>query len=160
VLMAEKIQIIVPEAYPQMLNKSDAARAMLMLRAPETRAKAEAAARSCAAPMRAAILKYVSEMEQAGDDIAQIFAKVHEIRGFADTAGLFTTGRISKILCRYIDDMERIQRPMEPNLVMLHVAAIARAARAEEGDMATGEAVAAELAALVARRLEEAAGSR
>ena len=43
---------------------------------------------------------------------------------------------------------------------MLHVVAIARAARAEEGDTAAGEAVAAELAALVAQRLEEAADSR
>jgi hypothetical protein len=158
--MAEKVQIIVPEAYPQMLNKSDAARAMLVMCAPETRAKAEAAARSCAAPMRAAVLKYVSEMEEAGEDTAQIFDKVHEIRGFADTAGLFTTGRISKILCRYIDNMGHIQRPIETNLVMLHVVAIARAARAEEGDTAAGEAVAAELAALVAQRLEEAADSR
>jgi hypothetical protein len=38
----------------------------------------------------------------------------------------------------------------------LHVAAIARAARAEESDGEIGEMVASELAALVARRLSEA----
>ena len=38
----------------------------------------------------------------------------------------------------------------------LHVAAIARAARAEEDDVQMGEVVAAELDALVKRRLAEA----
>jgi hypothetical protein len=40
--------------------------------------------------------------------------------------------------------------------VTLHATAIARAARAEDDDVRTGEKVAAELAALVARRLAEA----
>jgi hypothetical protein len=79
--------------------------------------------------------------------------KVHEIRGFAETAGLVTTGRIADILCRYMDDMERVGKPLDSHIVTLHVAAIARAARAEDDDAAMGDVVAAELAALVARRL-------
>ena len=105
------------------------------------------------APMRAAILGYVAEMETAGAAMATVHEKVHEIRGFAETAGLVTTGRIADILCRYMDDMERAGKPLDSHIVTLHVAAIARAARAEDGDAAMGDAVAAELAALVSRRL-------
>ena len=45
---------------------------------------------------------------------------------------------------------------MDTAIVALHVAAIARAARAEDDDVKMGEMVAAELAALVARRLADA----
>jgi hypothetical protein len=111
---------------------------------------------ACVAPMRAAILQYVDEMEQVATDNAKVFAKVHEIRGFAETAGLVNTGRISDILCRYMDDMERIGKPVDSTIVALHVSAIARAARAEDEDVRMGDAVVHELAALVARRLAEA----
>jgi hypothetical protein len=85
----------------------------------------------------------------------RLFELAHEIRGFAETAGLVTTGRISEILCRYMDDMERIGKPLDATIVTLHVAAIARAARAEDDSVRNGQAVASELAALVARRLSE-----
>jgi hypothetical protein len=45
---------------------------------------------------------------------------------------------------------------MDTTLVALNVSAIGRAARAEGNDVAMGDAVAAELAALVARRLADA----
>jgi hypothetical protein len=106
--------------------------------------------------MRKAILGYVEELEKAQGDMALIFAKAHEIRGFAETAGLVTTGRIAEILCRYMDDMERIKKPLDATLVALNVSAIGRAARTEDGDAAMGDMVAAELAALVARRLSDA----
>jgi hypothetical protein len=85
-----------------------------------------------------------------------VFDKVHEIRGFAETAGLITTGRIADILCRYMDDMYRIEKPLDTTIVTLHVSAIARAARAEDDDLKMGEVVAGELAALVAQRLADA----
>jgi len=106
--------------------------------------------------MRAAILQYVQELEDASGDLRAVFDKAHEIRGFAETAGLVTTGRIADILCRYMDDMYRIGKPMDTMIVKLHVSAIARAARAEDDDVKMGEVVATELAALVARRLTEA----
>lgn len=148
--------LIPPEAYPQMMNRSDAARAMLSLRSAQTLEKAQAAMEACAEPMRKAILQYVDEMEGAGQDTARIYDRVHEIRGFAETAGMVTTGRIAEILCRYMDDMARIAKPLDETIVTLHVAAIVRAARAEDGDEKTGDLVAAELAGLVARRLAEA----
>ena len=51
-------------------------------------------------------------------------------------------GRIADILCRYMDDMERIKKPVDITLVALHVSAIGRAARAEDDDVAMGDAVA------------------
>jgi hypothetical protein len=85
--------------------------------------------------------------------MTRVHETVHEIRGFAETVGLVTTGRIADILCRYMDDMKRAGKPLDGPIVTLHVAAIARAARAEEDDAAMGDVVAAELASLVTRRL-------
>jgi len=107
-------------------------------------------------PMRAAILQYVDDLEQAAGNLRKQFEIAHEIRGFAENAGMITTGRIAEILCRYMDDMDRLGKNWDAAIVALHTSAIARAARAEEDDVRMGEVVAAELAALVARRLSEA----
>jgi hypothetical protein len=149
-------QIIAADVYPQMVSRQNAARAMQTLRSPQVAANAQAAMDAQVPAMRAAILEYVDEMENAQGDMTKIFEMAHEIRGFAETAGLVTTGRIADILCRYMDDMERIKKPVDLTLVALNVSAIGRAARAEDGDVAIGDAVAAELAALVARRLTDA----
>jgi hypothetical protein len=150
------VQMIQPNAYPQMMSKAQAARALLTLRSHETAARAQVAMEAALPPMRAAILQYVDELEQTAGDLRKQFEIAHEIRGFAETAGLITTGRIADILCRYMDDMERMGKPWDGAIVALHTSAIARAARAEEDDVRMGEVVAAELAALVARRLSEA----
>jgi hypothetical protein len=149
----KQAQMIAPDAYPQMISRQNAASAMRILRSSQTAVRAAVAMEACIPPMKAAILQYVAEMESAGADMRKIFARVHEIRGFAETAGLATTGRIAEILCRYMDDMERLGKQQDAHLVELHVSAIARAARAEEDDIELGEMVAAELAALVARKL-------
>lgn len=153
---SSEAQFIAPDAYPQMMSKQAAANAMKVLRSAQTAVKAQVAIEAHIPPMRAAILQYVEELEDACGDMRAVFDKVHEIRGFAETAGLVTTGRIADILCRYMDDMYRIGKPMDTMIVKLHVSAIARAARAEDDDVKMGEVVAAELAALVARRLAEA----
>jgi chemotaxis protein histidine kinase CheA len=152
----KKLQIIAPNAYPQVMSKPNAARAAKTLRSAQTAERAQTAVEAHVPAMRAAILGYVEELEKAQDDMALIFAKAHEIRGFAETAGLVTTGRIAEILCRYMDDMERIKKPLDTTLVALNVSAIGRAARTEDSDAAMGDMVAAELAALVARRLSDA----
>ena len=154
--LASGAQFIDPDAYPQMLNKAEAARALLNLRSAETAARAQVAMEAAIPPMRTAILRYVDDMERASHDMKKLFAVAHEIRGFAETAGMITTGRIAEILCRYMDDMERVGKPLDATIVSLHASAIARAARAEDDDVRMGEKVAAELAALVARRLAEA----
>lgn len=149
-------QMIAPDAYPQMMTGKDVARAMANLRSAQTRDKAQNAMNAAAPSMRAAILQFVDRLEEAGQDLPRIFDLMHEIRGFAETAGLATTGRIADILCRYMDDMLRLGKAVDGHLVALHVAAITRAARAEDDDVAMGETVAAELAQLVTRRLMEA----
>jgi hypothetical protein len=149
-------QIIAPDAYPQMMSKPNATRAGKTLRSTQTVEKAQAAIEAQVPALRAAILGYVEDLEKAQNDMTLVFERAHEIRGMAETAGLVTTGRIADILCRYMDDMERIKRPVDPTLVALNVSAIGRAARAEDGDAAMGDVVATELAALVARRLSDA----
>jgi hypothetical protein len=151
-----KAQIIAPDAYPQMMSKQNAARAMQTLRSAKTMVKAQVAMEAAVPPMKAAILHYVAVLEAAGSDMEQVFETVHEIRGFAETAGMISTGRIADVLSRYMDDMQRIGQPVDRSIVALHVSAISRAAAAEEDDVALGEIVAAELAALVARKLIEA----
>ena len=151
-----KAEMIAPEAYPQMMTGKDVAQAMATLKSAQTKVKAQAAMTAAMPPMRAAILQFIDQLEEAGQDLPRIFDLMHEIRGFAETAGLVTTGRIADILCRYMDDMLRLGKTMDNHLVALHVAAITRAARAEKDDEAMGEMVAAELAALVTRRLVEA----
>jgi len=151
-----KAQIIAPDAYPQMLSKPNAARALKTLRAGETAERAKIAMEAQVPAMRAAILEYVEALEQAGTDMRIVFERSHDIRGFAETAGLVTTGRIADILCRYIDDMERIKKPLDATLVALNVSVIGRAARAEGSDTTMGDTVAQELAALVAKRLADA----
>jgi hypothetical protein len=150
------VRFIAPDSYPQIMGRQEAARAMRTLRSAETAARAQVAMEASIPPMRAAILGYVDEMEQAAGDMKKLFEIAHEIRGFAETAGLITTGRIAEILCRYMDDMTRMGKPFDTTIVALHASAIARAARAEEDDVRMGEVVAAELAALVARRLSGA----
>lgn len=149
----KQAQMITPDAYPQMMSRQDGMRAMQSLRSTQTMDKAQAAMAAAVPALKNAILQYVGELEDAGSDMRRIFDTVHEIRGFAETAGLVTTGRIAEILCRYMDDMERLGKAVDAQLVALHVSAIARAARAEDDDVGLGEVVAAELAALVARKL-------
>lgn len=148
-------QFISPEAYPQLMSRADAARAMTTLRSAQVAVKAGVAMEAAVPPMRAAILQYVDELEAVAGDMAGVFDKVHEIRGFAETAGLVSAGRISEILCRYMDELARLGRPLDPTIVALHIGAIANAARAEEDNVKMGEIVADELAALVARKLAE-----
>jgi len=150
-----KVQLITPDNYPQMLSKPRAARALHTLRTPETAAKAQAAMEEAMPAMRAAILQYVGDMERAADDMTKLFEAAHEVRGFAETAGMVTTGRIAEVLCRYMDDISRFGRPLDTTIVTLHVSAIARAARAEDDNVRTGQAVAVLGAALVAKRLSE-----
>ena len=152
----KQAQIIAPDAYPQMMSRPNAVRASRTLRSTQAAEKAQVAIDAQVPALRRAILGYVEELENAQADMRLVFEKAHEIRGMAETAGLVTTGRIADILCRYMDDMERIGKPLDTTLVALNVSAIGRAARAEDGDAAMGDVVATELAALVAKRLGDA----
>src|SRR6202012_1179075 len=109
--------------YPQMLEKGGAARALKVLRSAQTAMKAAVAMEACVAPMRAAVLQYVGEMEKSAADMAMIFDIAHEIRGLAETAGMITMGRISDLLCHYMDETKRMGRGPDATIVALHVSA-------------------------------------
>jgi hypothetical protein len=149
-------ELIEPDDYPQMVSKRDGLRCMQVLQSDRVALKAKTAMASYAPMLRDAIIEYVEALEEAGTDLTQIFAIAHEIRNFAANAGMGTAGRVAENLCRYMDEMERVTKPVDPAIVALHVAAIARAARAEEDDAKMGDVVSGELNALVKRRLNDA----
>jgi hypothetical protein len=152
----KKAEFIQPDAYPQMLSKANAMRAAQTLQSPQVHAKAQYAMNSYTPMLQDVIRDYIEAMEEAGTDTAKIFAILHEVRGFAENAGMITTGRIADSLCRYMDEMERVKKPVDATIIALHVQAIGRAARADHHDPDMTDTVAAELNALVMRRLAEA----
>ena len=149
-------ELIAPDDYPQMVSKRDSLRCMQTLQSDRVALKAKTAMASYTPMLRDVIIEYVEALEEAGSDLTQIFAIAHEIRNFAANAGMGTAGRVAENLCRYMDEMERVEKPVDPAIVTLHVAAIARAARAEDDDAKMGDVVSGELNALVKRRLNDA----
>jgi hypothetical protein len=158
--MKEKAQIIPPDFYPQIVSKSDAAQVSRTLRANETLARGAKAIQKTVIRLRQGVRDYVRELEEAVGEHKITFEKAHEIRGFAETAGLKATGRISDGLCRYFEEMAKLQADPDANVVALHVSAIARAAHAEDEASRMGDVVAKELVTLVSQRLSEAKSLR
>ena len=156
----KKTEIIPPNDYPQMVGKSDAAKMARALRAPETAARGARVIQEAGPQLRLAVHDYVRELENALGDPLLVFEKAHELRGFAETAGLGATGRIASGLCRYFDEMEKLSAVPDAAVIALHVSAIARAARAKDEAGRMSDAVVKELAALVAHKLAEAKAAR
>jgi preprotein translocase subunit Sec61beta len=154
--MKKKAQVIPPDAYPQMVSKSDAIKMARVLRAPETAARAARVIQDAGQKLRQGVHDYVRELEAATGNRQVIFEKAHEIRGFAETAGLRATGRIASGLCRYFEEMEKLETVPDNAVITLHVSAIVRAAHAKDEVNRAGDAVVKELAALVAHKLAEA----
>lgn len=147
---------IMPGAYPVFSHKT-AMRLLQVLRDPEIQETAARAIVDKAEELRIAVLAHVGRMEAAArsDDLVTTFEQAHEIRGLAGNAGLAATGRIANGLCKYLDAIERAECASDRELVVLHLEAIARAARAEDEATRLGDAVANELAALVDKKLAE-----
>ncbi len=153
--MKKKAQVIPPDAYPQMVSRSDAIKMARALRAPETVARGACVIQDAGQKLRHGVHDYVRELEAAAGNRQVIFEKAHEIRGFAETAGLRATGRIAGGLCRYFDEMEKLNAIPDNAVIALHVSAIVRAAHAKDEASRAGDAVVKELAALVAHKLAE-----
>jgi hypothetical protein len=155
-MTGKKGQLIPADTYPQMANKVQAAAMSRTLRSAVTIEKAARVIEDAGESLRAAILGYVVELENAGRNNSLLSEKAHEIKGFAETAGLLSTGRIAEGLCRYFEDSEKLGLAPEPAVVSLHVSAIGRAARDQNVASQMSDAVARELAGLVAHKLAEA----
>lgn len=150
-----KAQIIPPDSYPQMAGKTEAARMSRALRSDEAVQRAQRVIEEASQTLRDGVRDYVRALEAAIGDPALAWEKAHDIRGFAETAGLAATGRIADGLCRYFDEMDKLGAEADTAVVALHVSAIARAAYAEDEAIRMGEMVAKELAVLVSRKLSE-----
>jgi HPt (histidine-containing phosphotransfer) domain-containing protein len=153
--MSKKAQMIPPDAYPQMVTKAQAKQFSRRLRSAVTEVKAIRILEDSAETLREALLVYVAELEAAGQDVALISEKAHEIKGFADTARLHACARIAEGLCRYLEDSEALQAAPDGLVLVLHVSAIGRAARATNLEAQMSDTVAEELATLSARKLAE-----
>jgi preprotein translocase subunit Sec61beta len=151
----KKAQVIPPDAYPQMASKSDALKMARALRAPETAARGARVIEDAAQTLRKGVHDYVRELEAALGDHRMTFEKAHEIRGFAETAGLRATGRIASGLCRYFDEMQKLDAIPDAAVIALHVSAIVRAAHAKDEAGRMSDTVVKELAALVTHKLAE-----
>jgi hypothetical protein len=151
-----KPQIIPPDSYPQMVSKSEAARISRTLRSAEAIQRGDRVVEEQSHVLRQGVREYVRALERSVGDHSSTYGKAHEIRGFAETAGLTATGRIADGLCGYFDEMEKLALAPDLEVIALHVSAIARAAYAEDEAIRMGNMVAKELAALVDHKLAEA----
>jgi hypothetical protein len=154
--MAKKAEMIPPDAYPQMVSKAQAKLIAQMLRSHATTAAAARVIEENGDMLREAVRLYVEELEEAGMDFAAVAGKAHEIRGFAETAGMLSTGRIAGGLCRYFDAVAQAGVVADPAVVALHVSAIGRSARDPDARNHMNDMVAQELSALAGKKLAEA----
>jgi hypothetical protein len=150
-----KVQVIPPDAYPQMVSKANAAGMARTLRSSVTVVTANRVIEESGESLREAVRGYVAELEGAGMDFALLSEKAHEIRGFAETAGMMSTGRIADGLCRYFDDSEQAGVRPDTAVVALHVSAMGRTARDTNALSQMNDVVARELAMLAGRKLAE-----
>jgi hypothetical protein len=151
-----KAQMISPDSYPQMVSKAQAARMSRTLRSHVTAVTATRALEDSGELLREGVRAYVEELEGAGANLELVSDKAHEIRGFAETAGMFSTGRIADGLCHYFDDCELIGIAPDTAVMALYVSAIGRSARDPDTLTQMSDVVAKELAVLANRKLDEA----
>jgi hypothetical protein len=154
-----KAQLIPPDAYPQMVSKAQAANLARTLRSNVTAVTATRVIEDSGEMLRDGVRGYVGELEKAGMDYSLVSEKAHDIRGFAETAGMFATGRIADGLCRYFDDAAQAGVPPDNAVVALHVSAISRSARDPEALSQMNDMVAKELSVLAGRKLAESCKS-
>jgi preprotein translocase subunit Sec61beta len=153
--MTKKSQVIPPDAYPQMVSKRAAAAMSRALRSRDAAEGGTHVIQQAGQNLREGVRSYVRELEAASGDHQITSDKAHEIRGFAETAGLRATGRIADGLCRYFEEMAKFAAEPDTAVIALHVSAIVRAAHAEDEASRMSDAVAKELATLVNHKLAE-----
>src|SRR5579872_3422038 len=102
--MPKRAQLIPPEAYPQLANKSEAIAAARVLRSPAAARRGARAIEEQRESLSAAVHGLVDDLEKAGGALDLVLQAAHEIRGLAEPAGLAAAGRIADGLCRYADE--------------------------------------------------------
>jgi chemotaxis protein histidine kinase CheA len=112
--------------------------------------------------LSSAVRRYVEELAAAATagNLKSVFDRAHDIRGLAGTGGLEAAGKIADGLCKYLDAVERLGAAAETPIIALHIDAIARAAGTSADAQKHGPQVAAELGALVERKINAINDSR
>jgi len=149
-------EIIDTDQYPAMLDAEAAEAFLVELSLRDTSKRANGALETKRMQISLAVRGYIEALEKAikGNDIKTMIEQAHEIRGLAANAGLEAVGRLADGLYKYIDTTLRLQAPVDPQVIVLHINAIARASTTASEAKAYGEAVANELNALVTRKLQ------
>ena|SRR6185437_2113534 len=155
-----KPQVIPPDTYPQMVSRKAAAKLSRVLRSVEAASRGAQVIENAGQQLRDGVRDYVRELEDAIGDHQITSDKAHEIKGFAETAGLRATGRIADGLCRYFEAMDKLGVEPDTAVIVLHISAIVRAAHAEDEASRMSDVVAKELAALVNYKLAETRAQR
>jgi len=150
-----KVELIPPDAYPQMVSKAQGLLMARALRSATTAVTASRVIEDSGEILRGAVRGYVEELEEAGTDLELVSEKAHEIRGFAETAGMLSTGRIADGLCRYFDEAAQSGVAPDATVVALHISAIGRSARDPDALSHMSDVVAKELSVLAAHKLAE-----
>jgi hypothetical protein len=150
-----KAELIQPDAYPQMVSKAQGQAMARTLRSAVTAVTAGRVIEDSGEILRDAVRNYVEELEEAGSNFELVSEKAHEIRGFAETAGMLSTGRIADGLCRYFDEAAQSGVPADAAVVALHISAIGRTARDPDVLSHMNDVVAKELSVLAAHKLSE-----
>jgi HPt (histidine-containing phosphotransfer) domain-containing protein len=151
----KQVEIIPPEAYPQVLPPAESKAFVQALRSEAAVARVDRTMAEQRPVIGNAIAVYIAALKSASvaGDFALAHAQAHEIRGLAGNAGFAAAGTISDKLCRYLEGTSGNGVPPDGVLLRLHVEAIVRATQALDEADQFGRAVAAELEALVAQRL-------
>ncbi|MBI3677316.1 MAG: Hpt domain-containing protein [Proteobacteria bacterium] len=157
-----RIDVIPPQAYPQMMRRADALKFILLAGSQEALQRAVRAVANCSTELKHAVFDHVERLQEATSQaqVQAVYDEAHEIRGIAATIGLISTGRIANSLCTYIDATQRAAVAADAAVITLHVEAIARAAFAEDEATRLGDEVADELSSLVTYKLGENAPSK
>ncbi|HEY2032954.1 MAG TPA: Hpt domain-containing protein [Rhizomicrobium sp.] len=153
---APQAEIIGTDQYPAMLDPEAAEAFLVELSLRDTSKRANNALETKRVQISHAVRGYVEALEKAveGNDIKTMIEQAHEIRGLAANAGLEAVGRLADGLYKYIDTATRLEAPVDADVILLHINAIARAATAASEAKAYGEKVAVELNALVTHKLQ------
>jgi hypothetical protein len=153
-----KAEFIDAKSYPAMMRAIDAPHVLALLKSETALKRADRALLARISQLRDAVLGYVSALERAAQfgDWDAVFAQAHEIRGLAEMVGFVAAGRIANKLCLYLDTAARRGQAPDRMVVLLHVDALIRAARAKDEATRLGDEVVSELEALAARKLSGA----
>jgi hypothetical protein len=150
-------EIIDTDQYPPMLDAAASEAFLVELSLRDTSKRANNALETKRTQISHAVRGYIESLEKAvrTGDIKTMIEQAHEIRGLAANAGLEAVGKLADGLYKYIDMTMRLEAPVDPAVISLHIDAIARAASTASEAKAYGEAVAKELNALVTHKMQQ-----